>query len=37
MNVESNNISGEKGPPNMAVALHAGFVTGSLLCRGATV
>ena len=27
----------EKRPHNMAVALHACFVTGSLLCKGVTV
>ena len=45
MNMEGNDILslGEKGlfwrkgPHNMAVALHACFVTGSLLRKGATV
>ena len=39
MNMESSNISQSrrKGPLNMADALHACFVTGSLLRKGATV
>ena len=39
MNMESNNISQcqRKGPLSMAVTLHACFVTGSFLCKGATV
>ena len=35
MNMESNSL--EKKAHNMAVVLHACFVTGSLLCKGATV
>ena len=39
MNMESNNISQSrrKGRHNLVVAFHACFVTGSLLCKGATV
>ena len=37
--MESSNISQSrrKGPLDMAVVLHACFVTGSLLRKGATV
>ena len=39
MNMESNSMSRtrKKGPDNMAIAFHTCFVTGSLLCKGATV